>query len=106
MRIQQSRRSNTPALAASVQLAMAMLTLLALLQLLLLQKRLTLYLKMRHSITMWNRAVRTLLGLLPVFEKRYDVMTRWMHASQHPVAFVLAGYALFAPVLQVQVRML
>lgn len=106
MRIQQTRRS--VALAGSVQVALALLTLLALLQLLLLHKRLKAYMRLRHSITMVNRLLRTLMALLPVAEQRYDIMSRWMQQSRpvpHPVAIVLAGYALFSPLLQLQVRL-
>uniref|UniRef100_A0A383WKA8 Uncharacterized protein n=1 Tax=Tetradesmus obliquus TaxID=3088 RepID=A0A383WKA8_TETOB len=104
MRIQQTRRS--VALAGSVQVALALLTLLALLQLLLLHKRLKAYMRLRHSITMVNRLLRTLMALLPVAEQRYDIMSRWMQQSRpvpHPVAIVLAGYALFSPLLQLQI---
>jgi hypothetical protein len=104
MFIQQMRRSRTLLIIAPVQLGMAALMLLALLQLLLLQKRVTLYLKLRHGLTVVNRTARTLVSLLPALRHGYDVMTRWLQPLQHPVGYILGGYILFMPMLQLQVR--
>jgi hypothetical protein len=106
MSVQQTRRSHVPAMIAPMQFGKVLLMLLALLQLLLLQKRVTLYFKLRHSLIVLQRTLRTLMCLLPALVQRYDVMTRWMHASQHPVAYILGGYVLFMPMMQLQVSVL
>jgi hypothetical protein len=90
-------------LEANTQKALAGLLLLSMLQLLLLRKRLGVYLRYRHTITLSNRLVRAAAAFLLVLNRGSDIMTKWANAGQHSVATALALYMFFPSLMHLQV---
>jgi hypothetical protein len=89
-----------------MQLSLACLLLLSVLQLLLLRRQLGVYLRYRHYITVINRVLRGLaLGLLPVLNHGNDVLSSWGSRQQHSAAAALAVYTCLASAMQLQVSL-
>lgn len=98
-----TRRSSQPPIPLSVQLCVAALMVGTALQLLLLHKHVRLYLAWRHKLAVLNRVARIVAAFVPAVQKDYDVLTRWVAASKHCGQLALGEYALFAPLVQMQV---
>jgi hypothetical protein len=90
----------------NMQLSLAGLLLLSVLQLLLLRRQLGVYLRYRHYITVVNRVLRGLaLGLLPVLNHGNDVLSSWGSRQQHSATAALAAYTCLASMMHLQVRL-
>ncbi|KAF6264217.1 hypothetical protein COO60DRAFT_224776 [Scenedesmus sp. NREL 46B-D3] len=93
-----ARRSLEP----NAQTALACLLLLSVLQLLLLRKRVGVYLRYRHYISLGNRVLRAAVALLPALNRNGDVLGNWGSPEQYSAAAALALYAVFPSFLPLQ----